>query len=166
MRFSTCLEPRRAMIFAALLAGLFGCSEGEEEIPSARAAAEAERAAQSLAADEWLNVDEGVPPALFLAQATGADAAELAAPLEKLAARYRESPRMIVNRLIQLWRAARDDDPELTPLRLVEDFTPEDRDAARPLESLGPVAQHYLVARGQGLDHEAALAAAFGRGAP
>lgn len=166
MRFSTFLRPSRGALLALFLASLSGCSEGVEEIPSASAAAEAERAAQSLAPDEWLNVEEGVPPALFLARTTGAEETDLAGPLEKLAGRYRESPRMIVNRLIQLWRATRDSDPELTPLRLIEDFTPPDQPSGRAMESLGPAAQHYLVARGQGLDHEAALKAAFGRAGP
>lgn len=161
--------PRRggALVFAAVFGlCLSGCSEGGEETLSGVRAQEIQEARPAaLAADDWLDVDESVPPAVFFAHAVGGEPAAYGPPLEAISAHYRESPRMVVNRLLQLWRAAREGTPDLTPDRLIADFTPGPRDDAG--ESLGPVAQHYLVLRGQGLDHRKAVAAAMsGEGRP
>lgn len=167
MRRPTFASRRSGFVFAAAL-GLFaaaGCSEREgEALSGARAQAEAQAA--SPIPDSWLAVDERVPPAVFFAEAVGGEASELGPPLERLAAHYRESPRMIANRLVQLWPSLHAEDPALTPARLIADFTPEAESAAGPMESLGPAIQHYRVLRGQGADHRTAVAAALGKAPP
>lgn len=148
---------------------LAGCGEREEEkLTGVRTrAVEAAGAAAPAPADEWLAMDERTPPATFLAQATGGDEAELAPLLESLSTRYRESPRMIANRLVQVWRETRASDPDLTAARLLHDFAPPPATpGAAPVESVGPAVQQYFVLRRQGASHEAAVSAALGGATP
>lgn len=137
---------------AMILLALSACYEEEDTtIPSA-SQPEAPEAQSS-----WLAVDDSRPPASFLAAETGAPAASLSAELDRLSARYRESPRMIANRVLQLWREY----PELPPDRLMADLVAA---GDTPAHSLGPVIQQYRVLRAAGADHATALAGALPSG--
>lgn len=81
----------------------------------------------------------------------------LAERLDALAGRYRESPRMIANRVLQLWQ----DHPEVALPQLMADLLPQGPGDER---SLGPVAQQYRVLRDQGRSHAEAAAAVTGAG--
>lgn len=145
--------PRALLALAASLC-LAGCYE-EEDQTIAQPAAPVERPAATGDAAPWLEVGDPRSPLDFLAEASGSSAPALAPGFEALAVRYRESPRMIANRLLQLSH----DHPEIPLPQLMADLLPG---AGGPQHSLGPVAQQYRVLREQGRDHAAAVAGALG----
>ena len=138
------------LAMAALLA-LSACREDEDTtIPAAaHDAAEAPEAAQ-----DWLEVGDDRTPLAFMADSTGLPQGELSPGLQALAAHYRESPRMIANRLVQLWEQPPAPMPGLP--QLMRDLLPKGPGQL----SLGPVIQQYRVLREQGADHATAIAAA------
>ncbi|MTH64057.1 protein moxZ [Paracoccus shanxieyensis] len=151
MRFRPCVALGRYAVSAAILLALSACYEEEDQtIPS-------DTDAQVAPAPEahWLEVGDPRAPETFLAEETGLPPAPLAAQLADLAAQYRESPRMIANRVLQLSREYPD-----TPLeRMMRDLLPRE---GLPERSLGPVAQQYRVLRAGGADHATAMSAALG----
>ena len=131
------------------------CREDEDEVIAAK---QRTSPAPAAAAPEWLQVADPRQPAAYLAQVTGQTAPELSPGLTVLARHYRESDRMIANRLAQLWATAPPDLPALP--RLMQDLIPPDDGQHR---SLGPVIQQYRVLRDQGTSHDEAIARATGR---
>lgn len=105
----------------------------------------------------WLPVGDARDPVAFMAEASDAPRDLLAERLDALAGRYRESPRMIANRVLQLWQ----DHPEVALPQLMADLLPQGPGDER---SLGPVAQQYRVLRDQGRSHAEAAAAVTGAG--
>lgn len=105
-------------------------------------------------ARDWLEVGDARTPLAFMAESTGLPQGELSPGLDALAAHYRESPRMIANRVVQLWEQPPAALPELP--QLMADLLP--KGAGQP--SLGPVIQQYRVLREQGAGHATAIAAA------
>lgn len=134
----------------AVLLALGACYEEDDQtLPSAKPR-------QALAAESthWLEVDDARSPEAFLSTESGLPSRTLAPLLSALSAHYRESPRMIANRVLQLWREYPD-----TPLdRIMIDLMPA-QDMHE--KSLGPVAQQYRVLRASGADHTDALATAM-----
>ena len=110
-------------------------------------------------AGSWLEIDDQESPSAFLARMTQSDLAAVDATFPVLAARYRESPRMIANRTLQIWQIAREsrDGPALPDLLRDLARLP---DAASGL-SLGSVTQLYRVQRDSGVGHSQALKAAL-----
>jgi hypothetical protein len=142
---------------ATALLLLAGCREEEElTIPAgSRTSNEA-----TAAAGDWLEIGDGRTPLAFLAEGTGLPESELSPGLDALAAHYRESPRMIANRVLQLWERPPGAVP--APPELMHDLLPR-HGQGKGKDSLGSVMQHYRVLREQGLDHTDAIAAAVGK---
>lgn len=138
------------LAMAALLA-LSACREDEDATIPAAPHASAEAPAD---ARDWLGVGDARSPLAFVADSTGLPRGELSPGLDALAAHYRESPRMIANRVVQLWEQPPGALPALP--QLMADLLP--RGAGQ--HSLGPVIQQYRVLREQGADHATAIAAA------
>ncbi len=105
----------------------------------------------------WLEVDDARAPQTFLATESGLSPDALAPLLDELSAHYRESPRMIANRVLQLWQEY----PDIPLDRLMTDLVPAQD---TPEESLGPVAQHYRILRANGASHADAAAVVMGQG--
>lgn len=150
---------RQALALAAILC-LSACYEEEDKtISQADSTTQAEVAADDAGAagapGQWLQVDDARDPAQFLAEVSGAPQAELSQRLVALAARYRESPRMIANRLLQLWQ----DHPEVPLPQMMADLLPR---TPGDEHSLGPVAQQYRVLRDEGRSHAEAVARVIG----
>lgn len=149
-RFRPVLPRGRYAATAAIFLVLSGCYEEKDEtIP--QPAQDSAAAAPADAAPAWLEVDDPRTPEAFLAGASGLPAAQLAPSLAALAGHYRESPRMIANRVLQLWLEY----PDVPLDRMMADLVPP---ADAPQQSLGPVAQQYRVLRNRGADHAGALA--------
>lgn len=108
----------------------------------------------------WLDPADPETPAAFLSRQSGQDMARIAPALNGAAERYRESPRMIANRILQL----------AAEMRLRGDPAPPLDDLLATLaaagpgigDSIGPVVQHYRVLRDQGRDHATALRLSVG----
>lgn len=126
---------------------LSACYEEDDQILPSAAPVEA-------TSDEnahWLGVTDTRAPDAFLAEQSGLAPDVLEPRLKALSDYYRESPRMIANRVLQLWQEY----PE-TPLdKLMADLVPERAMADR---SLGPVAQQYRTLRKGGAGHDEAIA--------
>ena len=158
----------RALAVAAVLC-LAACYEEEDEtISQADSTAGAQVQADAPAGGrdagkvagtgiEWLQVDDTRDPVAVMADASGAAPDLLAQRLDALSARYRESPRMIANRVLQLWQ----DHPEVALPQMMADLVPR---TPGDEHSLGPVAQQYRVLRDQGRSHAEAVAAVIGSG--
>lgn len=138
------------LAMAALLA-LSACREDEDAtIPAApHAATEAPADAR-----DWLDVGDARSPLAFMAESTGLPESELSPGLDALAAHYRESPRMIANRVVQLWEQPPGAVPPVP--QLMAELLPK----GAGQHSLGPVIQQYRVLREQGADHATAMTAA------
>jgi len=147
-----CTRLAVALAMAALLA-LPGCREDEDETIPAAPRAETAPLPQ---APDWLELGDGRTPLAFMAQTSGLSESEVSPGLLALENRYRESPRMIANRVVQLWAEPPGPVPVLP--QLMRDLLPPAGDGGR--RSLGQVIQQYRVLREQGLDHAAAIAAA------
>ncbi len=153
-RFRPVVPRRGYAATAAIFLALSGCYEEKDEtIP--QPAQDSAAVAPADAAPDWLEVEDPRTPEAFLAGASGLPAAQLAPSLATLTAHYRESPRMIANRVLQLWREY----PDVSLDRMMADLVPP---ADAPQQSLGPVAQQYRVLRDRGADHAEALAGARG----
>lgn len=138
----------RNAAFVAIFLSLSACYDEEDPvIPSTSPAA--------VTPDEsahWLGVGDKRAPEEFLATEAGVPVPVIAAQLDLLSAHYRESPRMIANRVLQLWQEY----PDIPLDRLMADFVPGQDVSDR---SLGPVAQHYRTLRAGGASHPDAVAA-------
>lgn len=157
MRFGRDIAIRRCLMKVAVVLALSACYEEEDQTiaPDADVAPKAQPAATGT---HWLEVDDARRPDEFLAGETGQSAETLSGPLQALSAHYRESPRMIANRVLQLWQEYPD-----TPLdRLMRDLVPA---PGTPERSLGPIAQQYRVLRNDGADHDQAIAGTMRGGA-
>ncbi|SEA96505.1 hypothetical protein [Rubrimonas cliftonensis] len=152
----------------ALAASVAACDDGAIENRAEDARAEvAASASPSPAADapvrpDWLTVEDDRRPGAWLAALDGGgdgistgDAAFYAALLTRAGQHYHETPRMIANRVAQLHREVGALDGGVSIRRLLEDFdwrAGNDRN-----QTLGEVAQHYLVLRRQGESHDEAV---------
>ncbi|MBL3569764.1 hypothetical protein [Rhodovulum visakhapatnamense] len=147
----------RALSLALTLSlGLAGCKEEEDGGGSLASPSRDAGAGMTEAPGLWLEAGDAEDPAVFLARVTGSDPGRVAASFPAVAARYRESPRMIANRVVQVWHEApRTDLPSLL-LRLAAGAGEKDRRA-----SIGPLVQRYRVLRDRGLPHEEALTEAL-----
>ncbi|WP_333682712.1 protein moxZ [Pontibaca methylaminivorans] len=139
-----------------------GCYEDEtlagESEPGAAAIGEPE----AERGDDWLRVEESEAPLVFLARRSGAARDDLAPGFRRLGQDYSESPRMIANRVLQLWREIeRNDGPGLGLRQLLDDLA---SDQHRAEDSLAAVIQLYRVQRRQGRNHAEAVAMATGEG--
>lgn len=150
----------RALSIIALVV-LCGCYEEEDE--TLPAAEETEVVSESIAGSgSWLETNDEEKPLAFVARVTGGDADRIALGLARASALYRESPRMIANRVVQLWQEVEQkDDRGIDMAMLLDDLTTI---GTMPKHSLGAVIQQYRVMRAQGLDHATAITAAIGGG--
>ncbi|RDW13393.1 protein moxZ [Paracoccus thiocyanatus] len=152
MRFCRGTVMGRSAAGMAILLVLSACyDEDDQTLPSAVPGESV--AAQST---HWLEVGDTRSPETFLSAESGLPAQTLAPLLGALSAHYRESPRMIANRVLQLWQEY----PDTSLERMMTDLVPA-QDA--PEESLGPIAQQYRVLRAGGVGHADAVAAAMGQ---
>lgn len=111
----------------------------------------------------WLEIVDDESPTDFITRASGAPVDQIAPLLDRATEIYRESPRMIANRSVQLWQEIGEKQAEpVGILDLLRDLSPPDGVAAS--DSLGTVVQHYRVLRSRGEDHASAIAIATGRG--
>lgn len=109
---------------------------------------------------DWLEPSSNEDPLAFLMRLSGEDAQDLAPGLERASGRYREGPRMIANRIVQLWQGLGADGEDPVPIaRLLDEFS---RIEPAPEKSIGAIIQQYRVLRDQGLTHQAAMAALTG----
>lgn len=155
-------HPRMAVATLLVCAALVvpGCRQDDEDdsLPSSSEAAaiQTDTPEQGRA---WLEIDDNEDPATFLARITGAAPGDIEPRLTALNGQYRESARMVANRVAQLWYEVHANDPDLPLTRLLDDLSRPD--AARDSESFGPIVQQYLVQRRAGVDHAAAAHAAI-----
>ncbi len=149
-----------ALLIGAVMA-LPGCRQDEEDdsLPPSSEAAQTQQADPGAQGSAWLELDDGEDPADFLARVTGATPADIEPRLTALNGQYRESARMVANRIAQLWTEVHANDPDLPLTRLLDDLSRPD--AARDSESFGPIVQQYLVQRRAGVDHAGAARAAL-----
>lgn len=149
------------VVLVATLFSVAACREEEDEtLPASSATPSAQVGATpaGTGGTDWLDIDEDEAPADFVARVTGVDAAEVAPRIALLAQQYREGPRMIANRTVQLWSEVHPNDPDMTLGRLLDDLAAPGRGAQNV--SLGPVIQQYLIQRRNGVDHASAIRAA------
>lgn len=146
--------PRIALVIGLLAATACREEESADTLTSPSVSAGAQPAAQ----DDWLDVGAAEPPEAFLARKTGADPAALASSFPKVAGHFTESPRMVANRLAQLWQESQTapDAPGLT--QLMAELTPAPDD---PRVSLGTLLNQYRVLRERGESHGTAIAEAL-----
>lgn len=150
---------RALALSAAIALALAACKEDEEEknaiASPSRTAGTAAAQSTSRASGFWLSAGDPDTPSAFLARMTGSDPVLVAARFPAVAARYRESPRMVANRVLQLWNDSSGADlPGLLTLLAARGG----EDGAR--QGIGPLVQRYRVLRDRGLAHDAALARA------
>ncbi|WP_319773776.1 hypothetical protein [Breoghania sp.] len=139
----------------ALLIAVSGCDEVEQTLPpnSGRTNAANDKT------DDWLELNASETPSRFLARRAQADPNAVVALFPAVAAGFRESPRMVANRVLQIWRIAQEEGDALRLEALLENFA--SLPPKRPRISLGTVTQLYRVQRDNGDGHAAALAAAL-----
>ncbi len=131
----------------------------ERTLPAASSSAPGKQGSD--ASPVWLEVVDGESPVDFIARTSGAPADQIAPILDRATEIYRESPRMIANRSVQLWQEIGEKQVEpVGMLDLLRDLSPADGVAAS--DSLGTVVQHYRVLRSRGGDHASAIAIATG----
>lgn len=139
----------RTLLLAAMCAALVGCREEEDRtLHSTTASAEVQTA------DDWLDANSTQPPDQFLARLSGEEADTIGPLLAQATSRYREDPRMIANRIGQLWSFIHKDTPSVSVVQLLSEFTRID---AGPEQSIGPRIQQYRVLREQGAAHDEAI---------
>lgn len=111
---------------------------------------------------DWLRVEDSEAPLAFLARRSEVPQDDLAPGFRRLSEHYSESPRMIANRVLQLWREIeRNDGPGLDMRQLLDDLA---SDRHRAEDSLAAVIQLYRVQRRQGRNHAEAVEMATGGG--
>lgn len=139
---------------------LTGCYEDEEEtLPRASEPAPAERPAPG--ETKWLEVTSNEEPASFVARLSGADTGQIDQRLVRAEAHYRESRRMIANRIVQLWdEIGQREGDAIDILELMDQLIATDATSER---SIGSVIQNYRILRIEGADHQAAIATAIRR---
>lgn len=146
----------RTLGLVAVIA-LSGCYESEDETISAEDEVQSQ-APEAAASGFWLDATDDEQPLAFVARATDTPAERLAPGLERASALYRESPRMIANRAVQLWQEIREKDgDQIDMVTLLDDLTTTSGAAEH---SLGSVIQRYRVLRTQGQDHATAISGA------
>ncbi|MCR6700604.1 MAG: hypothetical protein NVV68_05365 [Dokdonella sp.] len=149
----------RPITLAVLSCALIACAE---EAPPQRTTSAPDRAADTAEASAWLGAHDATPPARWLiahlpapARASGATPDAVTALLQTAADRYRESPRMIANRAVQLQTMLAEegvDEDAVSLLTRLSRLPPANR------VSFSADCQHYYNLRVQGLDREQALA--------
>ncbi len=150
------------MVVASLFAA--GCEDETDTTPARNVSAETPKPA-SLPRIKWLDLRDPTAPERWLASREAKADLDDDAPgvvalrtdLALAAQRFREPPRMIANRAVQLEEMLAamgivEHAPELVVL-LSSAVTD-----GRPHDGFGAIAQHYYNLRKQGLDRETALA--------
>lgn len=158
-----------SITIAAAMIGLAACDEGP--VPEETAKRVPTKVEVALGNDEWLPVGDERDPGTWLAAREArrdGDASQLsidtmqyAVLLQRLGRHYHESGRMIANRIAQLQAEV----PDVSIETLMQDFAWQAGNGRR--QTLGEVAQHYLVLRRDGQNHDAAVGAlreAYGAG--
>lgn len=149
-RDSRHLRARLGVLLALSLA-LSACREDDAQtLPSTTDTAPVQRTNGA-----WLEPSSNEKPAAFLSRLSQEDEAELAPLLEGAATRYSEGPRMIANRIGQLWQDLQIEDQEVTVKKLLSEFN---KINPGPERSISSRLQRYRVLRDQGLDHAQAIA--------
>lgn len=151
----------RALAFALAGAAVILLSACRDEDATLPAASGQDLHAEPNAPD-WLEASENETPLAFLARVSQAPPGLIAPSLERAAAMYDDSPRMIANRTAQLWQEIRQKDDPPMPMHVLLDQLALRQDV--PNRSIGPVIQHYRVLRAQGHPHDAAMQASTGSG--
>lgn len=149
----------RPTALAVLACMLVACGE---EAPPQRTATAPSMAADTAEASAWLGAHDATPPARWLiahlpdpARAGAATPDAVTALLQTAADRYRESPRMIANRAVQLQTMLAEeglDEDAVSLLTRLARLPPANR------VSFSADCQHYYNLRVQGIDREQALA--------
>lgn len=149
----------RPTMLAVLACMLIACAE---EASPPRAAPTPGAAAEPAQSATWLGAHDAAPPGPWLiahlpdrARANGTTPEAVTALLQTAAGRYRESPRMIANRAMQLQTMLAEeglDEDAVSLLTLLARLPPANR------VSFSADCQHYYNLRVQGLDREQALA--------
>lgn len=151
-----------------LALAITGCSEEEPSREPARSGLS--RADQN---ESWLAAPDDVEPAAWLIEHEKAMGSELTADeartlretLAKASARFRETPRMIVNRALQLETMLKAEGGRETAVSLIARLTDAVREPGR-IESFGAAGQQYYNLRRTGLSDEEALSELSRRYAP
>lgn len=142
--------PAQVVVLLAMSLILSACREEDEAtLPSVT-----ETAPAAGTTVEWLEPSSREKPAAFLARLTQENEADLEPLLNMAASHYREGPRMIANRVGQLWQDLRHESAAITVATLLTEFTGI---GVGPEKSIGPQIQQYRVLRDQGLTHQAAM---------
>jgi hypothetical protein len=154
----------RAGLVALLpLIGL-GCDESPEPQTSTATPAPQHVAQASLPQIKWLDANDGVTPERWLAsRAANADLPETApqvtalrTKLDSAAEHFRDPPRMIANRAVQLEGMLAANGIEESAPELIQLLSAATADTGLK-EGFGAVCQHYFNLRQQGADRDAAL---------
>ncbi len=149
----------RPTALAVLACTLIACAE---EAPPPRSESASGATADTAQSPAWLGAHDPAPPGPWLiahlpapARANGATPEAVNGLLQSAAERYRESPRMIANRAVQLQAMLAEeglDEDALSLLTRLARLPPANR------VSFSADCQHYYNLRAQGLDREQALA--------
>ncbi|HUD40707.1 MAG TPA: hypothetical protein VMR06_01790 [Dokdonella sp.] len=149
----------RPIALAVLASTLIACGE---EAPPPRTAAAPTVPAEAAEASAWLGAHDPTPPARWLidhlpdpARVAGPTPEDVTVQLLAAADRYRETPRMIANRAVQLQTMLAEEgigEDASSLLTLLARLPPDNR------VSFSADCQHYYNLRVQGLDREQALA--------
>jgi hypothetical protein len=144
-----------AVLSAVLLSAIGGCDDDAGVI----AAPDAPVVEETSRSEDWLRPDDDRRPAVWLAArdvaAGPGDVARYGALLARVGDYYHETPRMIANRMAQLHTELAPRSPGLTVATLLEDFSWRAGNSRR--QTIGEVAQHYLVLRREGRSHGEAI---------
>ncbi|MBY5989991.1 hypothetical protein [Roseovarius atlanticus] len=147
---------------AALVLGVSACRDENED---ARAGSGTTLPSNSARVQDvietrnnWLDPGERESPAAFLARQTDGDYDMIVARLPVVEQHFRETPRMVANRLVQLWETSRDADPTPSLEEILDELGKGS--SAAPRVFLGPLVQQYRVMIEEGVPHGPALAAA------
>jgi hypothetical protein len=147
---------------AAVLFGVSACREGDDvakagsgmKLPSNSARIQDVIKTQN----NWLDPGERESPAAFVARQTGGDYDMIVARLPFVEQHFRETPRMVANRLVQLWETSREADPNPSIEEILDELSKGS--SAAPRVFIGPLVQQYRVMIEEGVPHGPALAAA------
>jgi len=146
-------------------AALSACSDDPEPVSPADEAQQ-ESQTKALARQSWLQSSDDIAPEVWLVarmtrmevSSEDPEVARVAALLDAAGHRFRESPRMIANRAVQLQEMLAEAGIMEEAPKLVEDMS-FIVDGASGAEGFGALCQHYYNLRSTGLRRDAALAA-------
>lgn len=152
---------RAGLIVLLPLLGL-GCDDAAE--PEATATSSPQQAVPSSLSIQWLDANSGITPEQWLAsRAARADLPESApqvknmrVEINKAAEHFRDPPRMIANRAVQLEEMLAKEGIEESAPQLIQLLSTATAQTGLK-EGFGSVCQHYFNLRQQGVSREAAV---------